>query len=53
MLNNDNFRWNAVEGIRKIKDEISAKLNGMTRVERSQYFEMINAKYSHLQRQKV
>jgi len=37
--------FHCVDFFRKVKDEISAKLNAMTPQERHLYFEHINAKY--------
>jgi len=43
MIDDDNFRCDAIAMTRAIKDEISAELNAMTPEERHLYFERINA----------
>jgi hypothetical protein len=43
MIDDDNFRCDAIAMTRAIKDKISAELNAMTPEEQHLYFERINA----------
>ena len=43
--------FHCVDFFRKVKDEISAKLNAMTHEEQLLYFERLNAKYAKQDRE--